>query len=224
MKFISLLCSLLVFLCVQTYMIENQLNANESLGLIYERSLKNFGIKETQDEKKLFFVLDNDWIFESDFNLFDESKIYSLSKLLNSRVLITAQPQLSGLEMTFENPTKKGCDKTTFPISITQDTYDSLLVVTDIEIISSYWWYNAYITLSDGSRWSVKTSLGVDFARTYWSIGDHVIVSKHYNKNTLYSLVNLDVSGTHYVDYYKDHKEQWFSMRDPRHLSVVLCP
>lgn len=192
----------------------------------YERNLRTFAIEDVAEGKKLAFILDNDWVFECHIGALETSKLYALERLTNRRVRIGTNPQSPALELTFENPSKPGSDKTSFQVSITRDTYDTLMTVRDVNVTNGLFngvlFSSGYITLSDHSIWAIKTTLGKNLAGSYWSPGDRVIVTRKYTTKDQYTLVNLDVSGALYVDYYKSYNEHFYSMRDPRSILVTL--
>lgn len=184
----------------------------------YEPRLKTFHVR---DHNKVIFHLDNGWTFEGHF--FDPNKAYALDKLLGMQVRIDTCPQSQVLELSIENPGHRGHDRISFPGFINKATYDSLLVVKDITFENPYYfWHNAYITLSDGSRWSVQKNLGIHLIKEAWAFGDRILVTRNYQADSDYTLVNLDVSGRAYADYLENNYERWYSMRDPR--SVLVSP
>lgn len=185
-----------------------------------EPRLKTFHV---QDHHKVVFHFDNGWTFEGQF--FDPSKVYALDKLIGMRARVDTCPQSPVLELSIENPGHRGHDRISFPGFINKKTYDSLPIVKDITFENFYYlWRNACVTLSDGSRWYVQTTLGVSLIEDAWASGDHILISRNYTTDSGYTLVNLDVSGRAYVDYLQSHYEHWFSMRDPRSVSVSSVP
>jgi hypothetical protein len=217
MKFISLFFTFFIILFVQLRASENQESS-------YQRFLKNYEIQETSDTKKVFFILDNDWILTSEVSWFDEHKLYSLHKLLNSRVLIKTELELPGLEITFENPNKRGYDKISFQAAIAKETYESSLVITNVQIQDNFWaGSSATIILSDDSKWDVPTWSGFYFVQGYYTLGDHVLLTQHYDGSDLYSLVNLDVSKRYYFTYSKVGSHV-YPNEEPRSIEVRPLP
>lgn len=186
----------------------------------YEPRLKTFSV---QNPDKVTFHLDNGWVFEGQFS--DPNKIYALDKLIGMRVRIETYPQLPALEISFENPERPGQNRLSFEGFINKETYDSLLTVTDITFKNPHflWWdyWEAYITLSDGSFWYVETDVHLDLVQRAWMVGDHILVTKKYPSEQSHTLVNLDVSGQEYQHYSLDAGTRDYSWRDARSVRVI---
>lgn len=180
----------------------------------YEPRLTSFDV----EGNKVTFTLDNGWVFTSEAPL--ESKLYALDRLIDMRVRMDTYPSCPLLELTIENPEHRGKDRISFQGTITKETYESLLTVTQVEYDAGYLYSDAYVTLSDGSRWYVERNLGVWFVNTYWATGDRIMVTRYF-PSSYCTLVNLDVSGYAFVDYYVSNYEHFYSMRDPRSILVT---
>lgn len=195
-------------------------HANRNSNDNYERTLHSFVVDEVSNGKEVSFILDNGWEFIGEIPFLEESKLYSLSKLAGQHVRISCNPQSDSLVLTFEN-NKRGFDKISFHVAIAKSTYDTLLTVADVQMQNYIFYHTANVTLSDGSIWYVEgNKLDIEMASTYWSQGDRVLITKRFDANNRYTMVNLDVSGCLYVDYYKTKDEHWYSMRDPRCLDA----
>lgn len=180
----------------------------------YEPRLESFNV----EGKQVVFTLNNGWVFtESPI----ESKLHALNRLIGMRARIDTYPHCPLLELTFENPEHIGQDRISFQGWMTKEDYDSLLTVTNVEIQKSFFYQEGYITLSDGSCWCIKSNLDIWFAGNYWANGDKILVTRRFTSPHEYTLVNQDVSGYAYIDYYKSNKEHYYSMRDPRSLLVI---
>lgn len=186
----------------------------------YERFLSSYSIEHKEDGKEVNYILDNGWVFVSQIGPFDEHTLFSIDRLVGTRAKVATDPQSAALEIIFENPNNKGHQKTSALVWTTKTTYDSLLTVTDIQINNFPFFSTGYITLSDNSVWYIKYWTGIEFAKTYWANGDHVIVTKKYDERNSYNLVNLDVSGDHYIDFYEGESQTWYSIRDARYIEA----
>lgn len=181
----------------------------------YELRLKNFAV----EENVVVFTFDNGWVFISEFSL--ESKSYALNRLIGMRARIDTYPHCSLLEVTFENPEHIGRERISFQGWMPKEVYDSLPTVTHIEIQEGFFYHEGFVTLSDGSRWYITSNLDIWFAGNYWSKGDKILVTRKFSRSHDYTLINQDVSGNAYIDYYKSNNEHFYSMRDPRSLLVI---
>lgn len=181
----------------------------------YEPRLLDFATEGSQ----AIFTLDNGWVFFAESPL--ESKHYALNRLIGGRVRIDTYPHCPLLELTFENPEHIGQDRISFQGWMPKEVYDSLPTVTNVEIINGFFHQEGFVTLSDGSHWYIKLNLDIWFAGNYWANGDKILVTQRFTNPDDYTLINQDVSGHAYIDYYKDSKEHYYSMRDPRSLLVV---
>lgn len=181
----------------------------------YEPRLASFVV----EGKQVVFTLTNGWVFVAESPL--ESKHYALDRLIGTRARIDTYPHCPLLELTFENPERKGQERISFPGWMNKEVYDSLLTVTNIEIQKNCFYQEGFVTLSDGSRWYVKTNLDIWFADNYWAKGDKIAVTRRFTSPDDCTLVNQDVSGYAYIDYYKNNREHYYSMRDPRSILVI---
>ncbi len=186
-----------------------------SIWCSYEPRLESFVV----EGKEVVFTLDNGWVFISESPL--ESKCYALNKLIGMRARIDTYPHCPLLELIFENPEHVGQERISFQGGVIKESYDSLLTVTNIEIEKGFFYTEGFVTLSDGSLWSIKSDLGIWFAGNYWARGDKILVTRRFTTTCDYTLVNQDVSGHAYTDYYKNRVESFYSMRDPRSLPVI---
>lgn len=188
----------------------------------YSLTLQAYSFNEIADGKRVCFVLDNEWVLIGKVLFYEENKLYALDNLIGTGAHITAHPQMSALEITFENPDKKHHPKISFPVTISKETYSILPTVMELGKKNHYFIFSrGIVVLSDGSRWSIKNDVERELVDSYWSQGDRVIATKQIDTED-YVLVNLDVSGRFWVDYNKAQGEVWFSMRDPRHVEVCL--
>lgn len=179
----------------------------------------------SMENDEVVFALDNGWFFVGEVRNYN--MLYILNHLIQTRVRVETFAQTPFLTITFENPENLGHDKISYLGYVREETYRQLLRVSDIEFNNSIFYFfcpTGYVTLSDGSRFVVdKSDLFVHYLETFWSKGDHILVTKKYSSaGNWYSLVNLDVSGSHYVDYLKSQNEHWYSMRDPRTVEATM--
>lgn len=192
-----------------------------SLSANYERTLGTFAIEENYEGKTVYFILDDGLELNWKIPYFEEHKLFNLPNLEGTRALITAHPQVPSFEILFENPDNKGHFKISYPVTVSEDAAQNLLTVTSVEECPYLTWFysvkvDLHVNLSDGSQWEIKDLTQRDLVQSHWSAGDRVIVTKNYTKKNTFSIVNLDVSGEYWVDYFKGYGELWFSMRDPR--------
>lgn len=182
----------------------------------YEPKLESYYIEKDQ----VYFKLDNGLVFIGESP--NRNMFYALDRLVGMHARIQTFPESAFLDITFENPTQRGCDKISFLGWLTEETYKQLVTVTELEVDKSFFFPSARVTLSDGSHWTVKNDrLFRLFVEKWWSKDDHILVTKNYSSEKEYSLVNLDVSGYHYVDYFKERNEHWYSMRDARTVEAL---
>lgn len=221
MRFIILLMTFLSMLC-------GEIKANEGQNSNYERYLKSFEVREIDlVTKKVYFILDNGWVFTSAISSLDEHKLYSLHNLLNTRVSIRTHSQIPGLEISFENPHNKGYDKISFLTSLSKEIYDSMLFITDIRTIYNWFVNDDVIILSDNSYWRFMYSTKFN---NYYAPGDRVLITKNYNNRwaETYTLINLDISDNYSLQFKYDYGRHSAHMIEPledlRSIEVYFYP
>lgn len=186
----------------------------------YERFLESFSVDYEESGIQLTFTLDNGWTFTSQVSPFEEHKLFALDKLVGSRAFIAIDPFSPALEITLENPAKKGARKMSFLAIPTKETYLSSTIIVDIEIYNYLAFKMGYILTANDLSWEIRSSLGIESASSYWSPSDHVLITKRYDEDNCYSVVNLDVSPNHYINYNPGEKQSWYSISDVRLINV----
>lgn len=171
---------------------------------------------------RVSFLLDNGWVASSEVPLFQIYKLDALSRFEGAKVCFETFPQIDSILMRLENPAHPNYPKITFPISLRREDYQNLPTVVEMSVVNWLITWSGSITLSDGSQWRILKELPCMLADRYWSVGDRIIASEKISDRNTFSLVNLDVSGEHWIDYYRGPGggEVWFSLRDPRTIEV----